>query len=88
MQQERLFYKVLSRTSKKLVLVLEIFAPITEASKKDNIALDRVLCIYYPIWFKKNEVQTLINSGSEINAIELAYILKLGLKIRLNNIEV
>ena len=43
--------------------------------------MDWVLCIYYLIWFKKNEVQVLIDSGSKVNAITLGYALKLGLKI-------
>ena len=57
---------------------------MTEASKEDVVALDRVPCIRYPIRFKKNEVQVqaLIDSGSEVNAMTLGYASKLGLKIR------
>lgn len=57
------------------------FVLVTKASKKDDVALDWVPCIYYLIRFKKNEVQALINSGNEINMITLVYILKLGLKV-------
>ena len=57
-------------------------APVTEASKEDDIVLDWVPCIFYPIWFKKNEVQALINSGSKVNAITPAYASKLGLQVR------
>ena len=58
---------------------------MTEASKEDVVALDRVPCIRYPIRFKKNEVQVqaLIDSGSEVNAMTLGYTSKLGLKFRL-----
>ena len=57
---------------------------MTEASQKDVVVLDQVPCIYYPIWFKKSEiqVQALFDSGSEVNAMTLGYASKLGLKIR------
>ena len=58
---------------------------MTETSKKDDVALQRVPCVYYPIWFKKKEVQALIDLGSEVNAITLAYILKLGLQFYCTN---
>ena len=59
-----------------------------EASQEDVVVLDWVFCIYYPIWFKKNEiqVQALINSGSEVNAMTPGYASKLGLKIRPTNV--
>ena len=57
------------------------------ASIEDNLlALNWVPCIYCPIWFKKNEVQALINSSNKVNAIMLMYALKLGLKVRITNI--
>ena len=43
--------------------------------------LQRVPCVYYLIWFKKNEVQALIDSGSEVNAMTPAYASKLGLRV-------
>ena len=58
---------------------------MTEASQED-VVLDWVPCICYPIWFKKNEVQALIDSSSEINAMTLEYTLKLGLKVRPTNV--
>ena len=84
LQQKRPLCKQLYRTSKKLVLVLATFAPVTKASQKDIVVLDRIPCICYPIWFKKSkvQVQALFDSGSKINAITLEYALKLGLKIR------
>ena len=60
---------------------------MTEASQED-VALDRVSCICYPIWFKKNKVQALIDSGSEVNAMTPGYASKLGLKVRLTNVGV
>ena len=46
-------------------------------------ALERVFYIQYPVQFKKDtlEVQSLIDSGSEINARAPAYIKKLGLQV-------
>ena len=58
---------------------------MTEASQKD-VVLDWVPCICYPIWFKKNEVQTLIDSSNEVNAITPGYASKLGLKVRPTNV--
>lgn len=71
---------------KKLVLVLPTSAPLTEASKKDDVVLDQILCIHYLIQFKKNEIQVLINPKGVINAITPAYTSKLGLKVRCTNI--
>ena len=55
------------------------------ASIEDKpLALDRVPCIHYPIWFKKSkvQVQALIDSGSEVNTMTPGYASKLGLKVR------
>ncbi len=50
---------------------------------KPTPPLEHVKCIHYPVRFKKNqaEVQALINSGSEVNAMAPAYAAKLGLKV-------
>lgn len=56
-----------------------------EANREDKVVLKRVLYIYYPLCFykdKKNKVQALVNFSSKVNAITLAYILELDLKIR------
>ena len=57
---------------------------MTEASQEDVVVLDRVPCIRYPIRFKKSEVQVqaLLDSGSEVNAMTPGYASKLGLKVR------
>lgn len=48
--------------------------------------LQRVSCIWYLIQFQRNEIQVLINSGSEINAMTPAYTAKLGLEPRPTNV--
>ena len=49
-------------------------------------ALERVLCIHYSVQFKKDtskaQVQALIDSGSEVNAIHPTFAKQLGLPIR------
>ena len=48
-------------------------------------ALECLSCIYYPVRFKntnKAQVQALINSGSEVNAIHPTFAKQLGLPIR------
>ena len=62
------------------------FAPVTEASQEDVVTLNLVPCICYPIWFKKNKIQALIDSGSKVNAMTSGYVLKLGLKVRPTNV--
>ena len=54
---------------------------MTETRKKDDVFLQGVPCIQYPIWFKKKEVQALIDSGSEVNAMIPAYASRLGLQV-------
>ena len=67
--------------AKKLVLVTANSSLVIETSKEDDVALQRVPCVHYPIWFKKKEVQALIDSDIEVNAITPAYALKLGLRV-------
>ena len=58
---------------KKLVSVLVISTLLIDAREED---LKHVLCIHYPVQFKginETQVQTLIDSGSEANAMTLAY---------------
>lgn len=54
----------------------------------NTFLLKCILYIYYPLQFKKNQtnIQALINSGSEVNAIILAYTARLDLKIWLISI--
>lgn len=63
---------------------------MTKASKEDTVVLEKVLCIYYPLFFckdKKNKLRTLINLGSKVNAMTLMDALKLGFKIRRTNVK-
>ena len=72
---------------KKLVSVLLTATSMIDTREE---ALERVFCIYYLVWFKKDTdkipVQALINSRSEINAIDLSFAKQLGLPIRPTNI--
>ena len=63
------------------------FALVTEASMEDTL-LARVPCIYYPVQFRKDgsQVQALLNSGSEVNPINPAYALRLGLRVQRTDI--
>ena len=64
---------------------------MTEANKKDNdLTLVRVLHIHYSPRFQKsnkNKGRALINSGNKINAMTLAYELKLGLQVCQTNVK-
>lgn len=44
---------------------------MTSTSKEalEVTILDRVLYLYYPIWFKKDEIKALIGLGNEVNAM-------------------
>ena len=76
--------------AKKLAVVSTISSLVTVASMKDTLRLlEKVLCIYHPLYFQKNlrETRMLINSGSKVNAMTLVYAAKLGLKVRKINIK-
>ena len=62
----------------KLVTVLATSASMTETSLKAAV-LERMPYICYPVQFQEDQVQALIGSGSEFNAMTPAYTLKLGL---------
>ena len=57
---------------------------MTDASKEGwKMIMDRVPCIYYPIKFRKDKrltIRALINLGSKINAMTLAYAKPLSLQ--------
>ena len=63
--------------------VLATSVPVTGS---DEEVVIRVLCIYYPVRFQEEQVRALLNSGSEVNAMNPDYARKLGLKIRRTNI--
>ena len=56
-------------------------------SKGDDVPLQRVPCIHYPIRFKKKEVQALIDLGSEVNAMTPAYTSRLDLQVHRTDIK-
>ena len=66
---------------KKLVSVSLASMSITGAREE---ALESVPCIYYPVQFKQGitQVQALIDSGSEVNAIHPTFAKQLGLLVR------
>ena len=68
--------------AKKLVSVSATSTSTTDAREE---ALERVPCIHYPVRFKdtnKAQIQALIDSGSEVNAIHPTFAKQLGLPIR------
>ena len=86
LQQEETLFKRLSKAAKILVSVLATSTPVTGAREE---ALERIPCIHYPVQFKKNknQMQTLIDSGSEINAMHPSFAKQLGLPIRPTDVE-
>ena len=75
------------RAAKKLVLVSTTAMSMTGARKE---ALKCVFCIHYPVQFKdmdKAPVQALINSRSEVNAIDSFFVKQLGLLTRPTDVE-
>ena len=78
-----LFCQKLPRISKKLVSVSAIFVPI---NSDDMEIVIKVLYIYYLVQFQKKLNKALLNSSSEVNAINPDYVQKLELKIRKTNI--
>ena len=52
--------------------------------------LDRVLCIHYPVQFRKDKratIRALIDSCSKVNAMTPAYAKQLGLQVRKTDVE-
>ncbi len=77
------YYAHKYRKSKKIVAVLAISICVTASTEaRDKGAVQRVLCIWYPIQFQENQankVQALIDSGSKFNTMTPTYTAKLGL---------
>ena len=57
--------------------------PVTGSNEEDVV---RVPCIHYPVRFQEEQIRALLDSGSEVNAMNPDYARKLGLKIRRTNI--
>lgn len=89
---------------KKLILILAIFISITKIGKKTSfivalsfqvlafnnftLPLKHILCIYYLIYFKKNQtkIKALLDSNNKINIMTPTYVAKLDFKIWTTNI--
>ena len=52
----------------------------------DDEKVVRVPCIQYPIRFQKEQVKALFNSSSKVNAMNLDFARKLGLKVWKTNV--
>ena len=74
---------------KKLVSVSAISTSMTDIREK-ALVLERIPYIYYPVQFKRDtygtQVQALIDSNSEVNAMTPAYTSRLGLRVYRTNI--
>ena len=79
-QQEGTLREQVSGAAKKLVSVSVTSMSVTGAREE---ALERVLYIHYPVQFKKDktQVQALVNSESEVNAMHPSFAKQLGLPI-------
>ena len=82
----------MKKESKKLVTVLATSTPVTVAKEEEvsehlEANLARVPCIHFPINFGKKPVSALLDSGSEVNAVYLAFAKKLHLPIRPTDVE-
>lgn len=69
-----------------IVLSSKLPAPIVD---KSALLLKCISCIYHLVWLKKKQakIQILLDSGSEVNTITLAYTAKLGFKVQSTNVE-
>ena len=68
--------------AKKLALVSATSVPVTDGSEE----VVRVPCIQYSVWFQEEQVKTLFDSGSKVNAINPDFARKLGLKVWKTNV--
>ena len=62
--------------AKKLVSVSATSASVTGANKEaQEVILDRVPCIHYPVQFQKDKevIKALIDSASKVNAMTPTY---------------
>ena len=60
--------------------------------REEALVLKSFFCIHYPVQFKKNadktQIQALINSKSEVNAIHPTFVKRSGLSIKQIDVEV
>ena len=57
-------------------------------TRSQEVVLKKIPFIHYPVQFHKDQkqVRALFDSGSKVNAMSLAYVEMLGLKIRKTNV--
>ena len=74
------------------MLVSATSIPVTD-SRDEEVVLKKVPYIYYPVRFQKEQrqegqeqIRTLLNSGSKVNAMSPAYAKKLGFKTQKTNV--
>ena len=67
--------------AKKLALASAISMPVTDCG--EEVVLEGVSCIYYPVWFQQGQeqVKALLNSGSEVNTMNPIFTWKRDLHI-------
>ena len=65
---------------------------MTDNSGK-KVVVEKVPCIYYPLQFQEDQgqegqewIRALLDSGSKVNAMSLAYAKRLGLKTRKSDV--
>lgn len=53
------------------------------STNNSTLLFKHMSCIYYPIYFKKDqvEIRALLDSGNEVNTMTQTYAAKLGLEI-------
>ena len=58
---------------------------MTNNSDKE-IMLNKIPCIHYSVWFQEEQVEVLLNSGSNVNAMNPDFAWKLGFYIWKTNV--
>ncbi len=69
LSSKRSLYEQVPRKLKKLVTVSAASTSITEKTEE----LERVPCIWYPVTYK-DQTETLLDSGSKVNAISQTFV--------------
>ncbi len=83
LSSERPLCHQVSRQAKKQVAVSATSTSMTDKKMEE---LEWVPCIRYPVIFKKDQIEALLDSRSEVNAMSQAFAQQLGLKIRKTNV--
>ena len=84
LQAKKSLRKQVSWQIKNLVAV-SATSMLMNDKKTEEEELERVSCIWYSVNFK-DQTEALLDSGSEVNVMNLAFASQLGLKLRKTNI--